>query len=212
MSELISEDAKLSIEVSKGGENRHIFWCDYLQQRRLYGTCLCLMDAHSAGRITPRAEDAYADCASGISRECLAVVMRKEEVKAGRAIYFTPRNEKPKHIINVDSSNESYRRGQSKVEALFDKSKDRQAVVARTADRVAQPIPQAKPKDEISIVGGNIADLITSEVKRAGEKSAVVDQLLLLKKEIAALAKTDPQKARQKLEELKGLKARAGVE
>lgn len=81
-------ETKHPIEASASGLNAHKQWCEPNGQFRHYCTCARLVDAYKAGQL----DGSDGTCSGAMNnRTCPALPMRAEEIKAGEAIYFTPR-------------------------------------------------------------------------------------------------------------------------
>jgi len=186
------------LDKSMGNQNRHSFWCDDLQQRRMYGGCLYLVDAYKAKRIT--ATDSSQNCAIAMSRgQCNALKMRDEEIAAGKSIYFIEAQAKPERVGSVAdmTGDESYQRGWNQVGKSMGEI---QPVVKRRLIPVKR-----HSESEISLGGFDIASVISSEVKKANSKSSVTEQVLKIKREIMTIIKTDPTRAKLLLAKAKQL-------
>lgn len=185
------------INKSIGNQNRHSFWCDDLEQRRMYGGCLFLVEAYKAKRIT--ADDPLSNCAIAMKKgRCNALKMREEEIKAGTSLYYA--EPKPK-IDRVNSGidlkdNEGYQRGWNQVGRSMG---EKQTVVKRTPIS----IPVKKESNDLVMGEFNIASVISSEVKKVNSTSQVREQLAKIKRQIVTLMKTDPKRAKLLLEKAK---------
>jgi hypothetical protein len=188
------------IDKSLGNQNRHSFWCDDLEQRRMYGGCLYLVEAYKAQRIS--ASDPLQNCAIAMSKgKCNAFAMREEEIQAGRSLYYV--DAKPKlERINTSSDikeTEGYQRGWNQVGRSMGEI---QPVVKR---QTVTPIKKLS-EDDLTVSGGfDIASIISNEVKKANSKSQVTEQIQKIKREIVTLIKTDPKRAKQLLDKAKQL-------
>lgn len=180
------------VNMSKGGQNRFYMWCSEFEQKRAYGSCLCVKDGYDAGRLT--ASDPNNTCAASMSKgNCVAVKMREEELEAGKALYFTesrPKSEVTFRDINAEGS-ESYQRGWNQVGKSMGES---QPVVRKTV----APMKMRGAKGDGADFGSvDMGALITSELKKeADNRLQVTQQLADMKREIMAIAKSDPAKAR----------------
>jgi len=77
------------VDASRSGQNTVFHYCDPIGIRASYCGCLHTMEAVSDGRGHLRPE-----CQQAIeNRTCNARVLRIEELKAGRALYFVPYKE-----------------------------------------------------------------------------------------------------------------------
>lgn len=186
---------EIGLDKSMGNQNRHSFWCDDLQQRRMYGGCLYLVDAYQAGRIS--ASDPLSNCAIAMSREqCNALVMRQEEIDAGHALYYVDAKPKPEKMSST-IDDESYQRGWNQVGRSMGEV---QPVIAR------RPIaPIEKRSDELNLGSFDIASVISNEVKKTNSKSVVTEQITKIKREIMTIIKTNPKRAKLLLDKAKQL-------
>ena len=162
---------KIPVENSIGNQNRHTFWCDAHEQRRFYGVCLNVLDAYEGKRIV--AEDEPGDCANAMCRgRCNAMMMRKEEIDKGEAIYFVQKADMPE-IKKVDRNSESYKIGWNKVPG----SNAESMPVER---KYAAPTVSKKP----ALIAGDpdystlISDMASDEVQKG---STMIDKMKRLK-------------------------------
>lgn len=166
----MSEEVKIPVEMSVGGQNRHIHWCLAMNQRRFYGACLHLLDAYNAGRLKP--EDVMGDCATAMARgDCEAANKRKQEIDADRAIFYvenTGTTDRPGVVSNigsakVDEESENYKRGW---EAL-DRAKSGKPLPKYTPEPSAVPYKvESKKSEPSSMSAGDFADAINAEMRR----------------------------------------------
>lgn len=80
---------EFGIELSADGKrNAHHHICLHTGNRPAYAVCLHLCSERKKGRL----REIYSECSAVIGKgECVALKMRKEEIEAGRAIYFEER-------------------------------------------------------------------------------------------------------------------------
>lgn len=105
----------ISTDRSAGGINKYCHYCDVNCKQTLYAICLHTIDYIERGNSTDwdRCEDAIR------TNNCPAQAMRKEELDAGQALYFSewilkqpePENPQPKVLPKIDKSSLSYKRG-----------------------------------------------------------------------------------------------------
>lgn len=189
----------IDLDKSIGNQNRHSFWCDDLQQRRMYGGCLYLVDAYKAKRIS--ADDPTSNCAIAMSKgQCNAFIMRDEEIAAGKSIYFVEAQAKPERVGSTAdmSGDESYQRGWNQVGRSMG---EKPVTVAR---RSIIPI-KTHTGDDLNIGSFDIASVISNEIKKENNKSSVTDQIQKIKREIVTIIKTDPKQAKLLLARAKQL-------
>lgn len=162
-------EEKFPIEVSVGGYNRHIFFCEALEQQRFYGVCLHLIDAWKAGRLSDTEgdpNDVYCDCGVAMRRgRCEARDMREKELDAGHAIYYRPllgTLERPTKDVTTEQSSdvarssESYKRGWDAVGQRLGKR----------ASQSASESVSAAPAEQEERVQNEYAQAISSEVRK----------------------------------------------
>lgn len=200
------------VNKSIGAENRHTFWCDDQEQRRFYRTCMCLKDAYDAGRLKPEDAD-QKSCANSMQRgTCNAYKMREEELVAGKSLYFTEATVRVIGALKkeVDKDSEGYQRGYAQVGASLGKGdklpiKDRKHIPIKSA--------QEKSQDKGLFNTGSVdmAAIISNEVKREKQQSVTADELFRMKKEIVAIAKTDPKRAKELFAQAKKLEQQMTV-
>lgn len=80
---LIAEEHPIA--ASRSGNNTVFHHCDIYQGRPSYASCLHVMDHAAAGINAELRPECHAAIAKGT---CPAQAMRKEELKAGRALFF----------------------------------------------------------------------------------------------------------------------------
>lgn len=180
------------LDKSKGGSNKYFMWCDEMEQKRAYGSCLCVKDAYEAGRLP--AEDAGNSCSQAMARgNCVAVTMRNEEIAAGKSLYFTEGRPKLERLGSTGdmSGDENYQRGWMQVGRAL--GKDEQPLL-----RKPQPAMKMRKSDNDLNLGGDMdmGKLITRELQKEKDKSLITKQLIELKREIIAVAKSQPARAR----------------
>jgi hypothetical protein len=179
------------INRSKGGQNRFTLWCRDLEQHRMYGSCLCLMDAYEAGRIS--ADERYADCAQAMKRgSCAAIAAREEELAAGKSIYYRPPN--AGRVVHDQSSagsemSEGFQRGWQQVGRAL--GKDEPVKVA--------PKPVVNKQSGLVIENVDMAKVISDNMV---EKVSNAD-FVKMKRQVIELMKTDVAAAKQLLSRVK---------
>jgi hypothetical protein len=189
---------KLDVSLSVGGKNRFALWCKEHDQRRFYGSCLCLVDSYKSGRLD--GNNPVNTCAVAMQHgRCPAMGMREEELTKGEAIYYTP----PVQISayegsNVDKTSESYIRGWNQVGTS----------VGRTDENVATVKKKEMTKvSTVSLKQSTMAEVISAELKKEQVRNAKIAELKKMKDEIAELVKTNPSQARSLLAKAQELKA-----
>lgn len=83
------DDETYPLEASASGDNAYYIphGCE-CSPRPAYASCLAKCSARKKGRLDER----YSDCSAAIGgKRCPALVMRKEEVEKGQALYFVSR-------------------------------------------------------------------------------------------------------------------------
>ena len=77
------------IEDSANGKtNAFSHYCGSVMHSKNYAVCLHLIEERKAGRLSPQ----YADCSVSIGKKnCPALAMRKQEIEAGKALFFRER-------------------------------------------------------------------------------------------------------------------------
>ena len=201
------------LSKSVGGQNRYILWCNAHQQKRMYGVCLFLKDAFDNERLKPDAGHPQGDCATAMLKgNCVAIKMREEELAACKSLYFTEAQIRTERIVRQGDieDNESFQRGWNQV----GRSLGKEAPVQVKSKSVAKRIDaQTKPKEEgfLSIKTVDMAQLITTEVGKENDKSLKRERILELKREIVKIAKTEKERARELLAEVKQLEVEMAV-
>lgn len=189
---------KLDVSLSVGGKNRFALWCKEHDQRRFYGSCLCLVDSYKSGRLD--GNNPVNTCAVAMQHgRCPAMGMREEELAKGEAIYYTP----PVQISayegsNVDKTSESYIRGWNQAGTSIGRTDDNIATERKTAAKIFEIKSSAEK---------SMAEVISAEFKKEQERNAKIAELKKMKDEIAELVKTNPSQARSLLAKAQELKA-----
>lgn len=188
-----------NLDKSIGGKNRYTFWCPAMEQRRFYGSCLCLKASYEAGRIRP--DDPFCDCARAMeSGNCVALRMREEEMAAGRALYYQDPDSRPGPTLKEGEENiASYRRGWEQVGRII-------SGVTKTVRRVVTTEEKIEPAVAgFEIKGMDIASLITEAAAEENRKASINDELRRIKLEVVKIAKTNPVEAKRLITEAKQL-------
>lgn len=177
----VKEDSNLipvhPLEASMSGRNSVYRFCEQRGQSASYAVCL-----HTIRRI--EANDLPAEIAVECQRgychnNCVAKVMRAEEVAAGHALYFIPR---PEHITNpkvVIENNKPQAAVSSGKYDMNDPSYARGWAIGGGSGEVREqkkPVRQApvpvKPKKPSYEVSGNMADVVNVLMKENAENKA----------------------------------------
>ena len=186
MNEAVKEEVIefLPVEMSVGGKNRYIHFCDHMGQQRFYGVCLHLIESWRRGTLKlDRTVDPQGECAYYMERgTCAALAMRKEETQADRAIYYKPQRKLEDGIATIDAnridrSNPNYIRG-------WNQAGSNRALDIKTGETPRAATPAAKPKrlepsKPVAPKGDGYADLINTmmneEFKPAAKKEVTAE-------------------------------------
>lgn len=152
-------DTKASIR----GDNAFYHYCDAMQGRSNYAVCLHTIAA--CRRADKNSEELRPQCYESIKKgNCPALVMRRNEVAAGRSLYFIDRNE----VMRMRDEEEAkraadpvvtFRRGAQKVEPLRGNWVDDREFAERVESASAQaPTKKSDANDDLMV--GDIAHAI----------------------------------------------------
>lgn len=146
------------LALSVGNGNRHYFFCDYHEQRRNYGVCLCLINAKATQERDP--DESERTCWKAMDNgECDALRMRELETLLDGSIFYTARMGTPDRPFIDGSllgavqeraySKESYERGWAMVGGALnrpEKPVTAEAAVEVPARVVGRPTLTVVPK------------------------------------------------------------------
>lgn len=170
------------VEKSRSGTNAFYHFCPIRGAQQNYGLCMHILHAIDEGRV---GNDSFVDCQRACTRrDCDALKMRDEEIKAGHALYYKPRtninpvNSRPEKeaqesalIVSsgkYDLNNPSYARGWHSVgsgtkSGPSSRGEDAQANGSKTAPRRAPPKPTpTPPKPKSGFIEAGMADLVNA--------------------------------------------------
>lgn len=86
--DIIPQDDRPIEDSANGKTNAYSHYCGSVMHSKNYAVCLHLIEERKQGRLNPQ----YADCSASIGKKvCPAIAMRKQEVEAGKALFFTER-------------------------------------------------------------------------------------------------------------------------
>jgi len=86
---LVMTEENLPVEASKSGDNAHYISCEEYGGYRAYAVCLHVIEAYQKG--SPRWQDP--ECNFAITKKtCPAMELRKQELEAGRALFYRQRS------------------------------------------------------------------------------------------------------------------------
>ena len=191
------------LDKSVGGKNRHSFWCNIHEQRRFYGSCLCLVNAYNAKRLNP--DDRTQDCAIAMQKgRCEAVTMRDKEIEASKSLYYLDPvvREEIASSQSIDKESDSYKRGWAQVGASLGKG-----------DTIPKRELPSKtfvdnPKKGEMFGMPDMSSIISQEIKKENSNLQIKSELKEMKVKIIELSKTDINAARELLIKAKKLEAR----
>lgn len=84
-----NEQGSYPVEASMSGKNAYYHFCHIRSAKQNYAVCLHILNATEEQRVK---RDDFVDCQRACLRgDCEAKRMREEEIAAGRALYYTPR-------------------------------------------------------------------------------------------------------------------------
>lgn len=174
----VSEEI-LPPDASRSGQNATYVPCDIRNARQNYGVCLHIIKAFEEDRLS----ESCTDCARAINRnECASMKMRKEELKAGRALYFKQRVVPVKVVsdnsenmaeskVKVDKTSPSYIRGWN---AAGQKAKTPpSSSVKRSRPAPVKTVPGTASKPKAKEKQSEMADLINQMVAEESVKAPV---------------------------------------
>ncbi|MCG5512880.1 hypothetical protein [Ectothiorhodospira shaposhnikovii] len=196
-----TQENAVSVDQSVGNGNVHIHWCDALNQRRFYGSCLVTLEAWKKGEVSTDAEkDVRCDCAGAMNRNnCSAMKLRQEELTAGKAIYFKPLKRlegMPALSMTVDRTSPGFIRGWNA--AGSDKSLNLTVPGQKTnSDEVFARKPVPRPEPKVPTDDG-YAGLINTMMKEAEGGPATPVELKVEEKppvQVAAALKPQTEKS-----------------
>lgn len=169
------DDETYPVEASESGDNAfYMNGCDAVGGRPNYAACLAKCAARKKGRLS----ELYSECSAAIGgKRCPALEMRKQEIAAGKALYFISR---PK----LKAFNQYRRR--MEVEAWTQLSQNGKRIRKPTEDFDQTEVPDdIAPFSAEGIAGfrpskfreASLADVINSEIgKLATETPAEASQ------------------------------------
>lgn len=218
-------ETKLTPRDSAKGENKHIHWCEPMEQKRFYSTCAHLVDAYNAKSLRPEGDSIHDDCAYAMERgRCPAVAMRKAEHEKGEAIYFKPSNAQFIASDKVDKNSISYKRGWNQVKGT--KTQDFEIPIPTGRDAKPGTVNKstsktAPPKPEAEFAQPDYADLVTKmanedagvkkgEVSLMTAKSKVGKTAINSETQPATVDTNKPKQGESMLEMARRLKAAGG--
>jgi Uri superfamily endonuclease len=86
--EIVPQEDRPIEDSANGKTNAFSHYCGSVMHSKNYAVCLHLIEERKQGRLNPQ----YADCSATIGKKvCPALAMRKEEIAAGKALYFVER-------------------------------------------------------------------------------------------------------------------------
>lgn len=162
------------VDHSARGDNTHIIRCDIYNGCRHYAACqmtLRQIRTNSHRKSDDKCRKAL------ISGECEADKMLKEEAKAGKAIYYTPRQENPLHADTPNARTNvldpSYQLGWEKAGSMIRALRGKPEPKPDVIERIAPPVERAKPvaptvertKPKMVSTGNLYADLVNQLMK-----------------------------------------------
>ena len=147
----------MPVEASEDGKrNAYAHCCPVVGHFRHYAVCLHLNKQRKDGRL----EVLYADCSAAIGKKrCPATDMRKEELEAGKAIYFV---ERIKHM------GERLVEAASNLIGIASPTKPAVTPVAKTTKKAKSVVTER-------IDTGSYADAINMSAKKVEEPTKVAE-------------------------------------
>ena len=146
----VGNEASLGIDASADGKrNAYHIRCNVVGHCRPYAACLNLCASRKEGRL----DVMYAECSAAIGKkECPALAMRKEEVKAGKAIYFEERklsviesfvHKARKWVVGVTSKPEPSESKPRRKSVVIDSGSYADAINIATSEKELKPVTKA---------------------------------------------------------------------
>lgn len=90
--EIIPQEDRPIEDSANGKTNSYSHYCASVMHSKNYAVCLHLIEERKLGRLSSQ----YADCSTSIGKKnCPALAMRKQEIEAGKALFF---KERIKHL------------------------------------------------------------------------------------------------------------------
>jgi len=144
------------VTASEGGDNTAFVRCRIYNASRHYAVCLRIINRKESGDALNWEVDCNRAIACG---ECPAVPMRDEELQAGRALYYTPRD--TSHLGKTTIFDKSYQRGWGSLDKIK-RNQPKEAPVAKSA-------PKRKPKSSGSM-HADLVNKLMDEEKKGGKQ------------------------------------------
>ena len=186
--EPISESPPYAVEASGWGKNSFYHSCDHVGHSKNFSVCRNIMMLHAKGK-TPIA--GYEPCFAAVEKgKCPAIKMHKEEIDAGRALYYHPRLHVKKSQPNTKSirdytpetssqSTEDAARLKKRIDDKFDRQSGK---IKPTVQEKPTVKKSAAPTEMVNMDMGKIVkDLMKEDVKPV-EKVATAPKVRITEK------------------------------
>lgn len=155
------------VDASLGGDNAfYLGHCGVVDHRPPYAMCM----KHVADRKEGRLDSRWAACSAAVgNKTCAAIKLRKEELAAGKALYYVPRSRMRE--LAAEREEES----NSRFARLLEGGKrtvERAVKAVKAAIKPETPKKDARPDDLFAPAKDGFAEAITRAAAKEAEKPA----------------------------------------
>lgn len=160
------DKVKIPVGMSAGGDNSYYVDCDHVQHKKAYCACLHIIARHKEGML---GEDQHTDCQNAILKGgCESQRMRAQEMKAGEALYYHPRQKVDIPVTKIDKSSFGYARGWNAVGGKLDNLPTPDSAKTHASKPSVKKVPQFSANTDY----GKVVDNLLRKESKASDSSS----------------------------------------